>query len=184
MKIGLLAGTFDPVHVGHIKFARIATEIFSLAKIVFLPEREPRGKKNVTKFDDRIKMLQLAVEGYEGFEVFDSGEGRLTLKDTLPKLKKNYPNSEFLIMLGSDAARRLPAWEGIEDLIPDVLFLVAIRGINEDEINVFSNFALAEKMNFIHSPDEQASSSLIRLGKVKAGIPAVDEYIKSHKLYV
>ena len=126
-KVGILAGTFDPVHAGHITFAEQAIKQLALDKVVFLPERQPRGKKIVTELNDRSKMLELAVEGYENFEIYDTNELHFTLVKTLPKLRSKYPNSEFVFLVGSDVGHHLAEWSDIYQHADKVTFLVSVR---------------------------------------------------------
>ncbi len=70
-KVGILAGTFDPIHIGHIAFALRAIEKAQLDKVILLPEREPRRKRNVTDFNHRLSMLKLSVKSFELLEVLE-----------------------------------------------------------------------------------------------------------------
>lgn len=184
-KIGLFAGTFDPVHIGHLEFAKLAQEVCGLEKVLFMPEDRPRGKVKVTPLKKRIDMLRVALKGINDFEVHETGEEHFTLSATMPKIRADYPGSEYIVLLGSDTAVNLPKWEGVEDTEIGLQYLIAFRGKQDNEalINMFASSPLAQRIKFIDSPMQSASASTIRAGKVSSGIKAVDKYITEQRLY-
>lgn len=175
MKLGILSGTFDPVHAGHLTFAKAAIERFHLNKVLLMPERKPRRKTGVTKFDDRLAMLELAVQGDANIEVMATDEDNFTITATLPIIKGKYKYDALHIFLGSDAALHLNDWEDIEQLPKDVSFIVARRDDAEA--------AAGDNLSFIDSPKPEIASSQIRRGQSRSGIEAVDRYIAEHHLY-
>jgi nicotinate-nucleotide adenylyltransferase len=185
VKIGILAGTFDPVHIGHLDFVQKLVDRNSLDKVVFMPERQPRRKQSVTSFTNRLAMLRKAVSGNGQFVVYDTGENYFSLTKTIPKLENRYKSADFVILVGSDVARRLSDWPGIDKLKPNISFMVALR-TGDTEMSVrdeLSQPAIKPRVSYLNSPEPQVAASLIRAGEMKSGIAAVDRYIAEHHLY-
>jgi nicotinate-nucleotide adenylyltransferase len=122
MKIGLLGGTFDPPHWGHLWLAETARAQLGLAKVLFLPVRQPPHKegREITAVAHRHRMTLLAIHDIPYFEVDktdmdrDSPQVTVTL---LPLLEKSYPEAQLWWLIGSDSLRDLPGWEKPQKLI-------------------------------------------------------------------
>lgn len=184
--IGILAGTFDPVHKGHIAFAETAIQKCNLGKVFFLPERKPRDKNNVTDFTHRVQMLKLATAPHEDLEVLELGDNQFTVKNTLPKLQQIFAGSELTLLIGSDITKALANWPNLEKLLSTAQLAIALRSASEEgEIKeVLNSLNLPVKATFISSPHAQISASQIRFGKTKNIVdPVVLKYIQSHRLY-
>lgn len=184
-KIGILAGTFDPVHAGHIAFAEQALGQFNLDKVVFLPERQPRNKNVATKIRDRVKLLKLAISDNQNFEIYDTGEPHFTLVKSLSKLQSKYPNSEFVFLVGSDVGHHIHEWKDISQFTRKISFVVAVRsGHDENEIKKEILDKLPDlKLSFMLAPQSDVSSRQVREDKAKSGLATVDNYIAEHHLY-
>ena len=179
-KIGILAGTFDPVHKGHIAFAIEAARTCDLDKVYLLPERSPRIKKDVTDFDDRLAMLKLAVKDHEELDVLELHEDQFTVSGTLPRLRTQFAPAQVVFLLGSDVAANLGNWPGLGPLI------IGLRRDDEraDAERVLSQLDIPEPATLISSPDPHAASSQARQQKTTNYLDsAVLDYIKAHKLY-
>jgi nicotinate-nucleotide adenylyltransferase len=114
--IGLLGGSFDPVHHGHLIVGQVAAEKLKLESLRFVPAREQPFKagQHRTSPEHRAAMLSLAVAGMPGFSVERSElkrPGPSYTVDTLRDLKEREPGVEFVLLLGGDAAADLPAWK-------------------------------------------------------------------------
>jgi len=132
MKIGILGGTFNPVHIGHLILAEEAREKLGLDKIVFIPTFLPphKGNLNIAPADDRLKMLKLAIKGNKYFEVSDiefRRKGYSYTIDTLKELKKIYSADELYFIIGSDLLKYLNEWKDLNEIIKMVKFVVATR---------------------------------------------------------
>ena len=119
--IGLLGGSFDPVHHGHLIVARVAQETLGLDQLRFLPAREQpfkRGRHGASAAD-RAVMLELAIAGSPGFAIeraeLDRPGPSYTV-DTLEALRAREPGARFTLLLGADAAAELAAWHRAADL--------------------------------------------------------------------
>jgi nicotinate-nucleotide adenylyltransferase len=122
MKIGLLGGTFDPPHWGHLWLAETARAQLGLAKVLFLPVGQPphKGGKVITAVAHRHQMTQLAINDTPYFELNTTDMERDPPQVTvtlLPLLQKAYPEAEMWWLIGSDSLRDLPTWHQPQELI-------------------------------------------------------------------
>ncbi len=126
-KIGIYSGSFDPVHDGHIAFAKEAMMACELESIVFMPERFPRGKPNVSPISERLTELEFALVETP-FDILDATADQFTVDETLTELEALYPDSRFTFLIGSDVALNLPNWQNIERLTSRYDFAIGMRG--------------------------------------------------------
>jgi nicotinate-nucleotide adenylyltransferase len=186
MKTGILGGTFNPPHIGHIVLAEEVLEKLSLDRIFFVPTNLPPHKNGTFIIPEhRIKMLSLAVADNEKFEVIDyeidRGGVSYTI-DTISDLKKTYPDEEFFLIIGSDLARDFSSWHQYEKILSSVKVVVAGR----------DNYPFDQDYGFLRAQISQIdiSSSQIRQ-LIKQGQPVkhlvnpvVLRYLDENKLYV
>lgn len=109
LPIGVISGTFDPVHSGHIALAEAAIKKFSLCEIYFLPEPEPRGKKPVATLIQRKKMLSLATSYNPKFKLLNLSSQTFSVSD-FEELKSIFPNKKIYLIFGSDAHAKSKTW--------------------------------------------------------------------------
>src|ERR1700704_3009757 len=114
MRIGVLGGTFDPIHFGHLAVAKAAIERAHIDRLLFVPSAQPPHRTAaVAPAEDRFAMTNLAVQGEPRFEVSDvevRRGGRSYTVDTLNELHRAFPNDELFLILGWDAARLFRTW--------------------------------------------------------------------------
>ena len=131
-KIGLFGGTFNPIHLGHLRAAGIIRQAFSLSKILFIPSYIPPHKAalDMAPPADRLRMVELAVEGQAGFlacdievEAQETSYSILTLK----KIKKIYPRALLFFILGVDAFLEIDSWREYERVLAQCAFIVISR---------------------------------------------------------
>jgi len=132
MKIGILGGTFNPVHIGHLILAEEAREKLKLDKILFIPTAIPPHKdsSNIAPASDRLKMLRLAIKGNKFFGVCDieiKRKGRSFTIDTLKELKAQYGQDELYFIIGSDLLKYLNEWKDLSQIVKMVNFVAATR---------------------------------------------------------
>jgi len=132
VKIGILGGTFNPVHIGHLILAEEVREKIGLDKVVFVPTYLPPHKdtSNIAAAVDRFRMIKEAIKTNVDFMVSDieikQHSASYTI-DTLRKFKKVYPNDELYFITGSDLLRYLDEWKDFSEIIKLVKFIVATR---------------------------------------------------------
>lgn len=134
MRIGILGGTFDPIHNGHLELARAACEKLKLDRVIFVPAfRHPFTDKSgtIASPEARLAMVQLAVRGNRKFEVSDCEIRRQGISysiDTLRMLRERYPKPhELFFLTGGDWGKSLHEWREIETIFSLAHFVVAKR---------------------------------------------------------
>jgi len=132
MKIGILGGSFNPVHIGHLILADEVREKLNLDKIIFVPVALAPHKDNsdIADSSDRLKMLKLALKGNRDCKVSNietRRPGRSYTIDTLKELKSKYKRDELYFIIGSDLLNYLNEWKDIREVIKMVKFIAATR---------------------------------------------------------
>ena len=132
MKIGILGGTFNPVHIGHLILAEEVREKLGLDKIIFVPTALPPHKDNlnIAPAGDRLKMLKLAVASNKFFAVSDveiKRQGRSYTIDTLKEFQAKYSRDELYFIIGSDLLKYLNDWKDLGQILAMVKFVAATR---------------------------------------------------------
>jgi nicotinate-nucleotide adenylyltransferase len=126
-RIGIYAGTFDPVHAGHITFALQALAAAALDRVYFLPERQPRRKRGVEHFGHRVAMIRLAAQPHPQFEVLDLPDINFSVARTLPRLKKQFGTAQLVYLFGSDVVPRIQDWPEANQLLSDAELVIGLR---------------------------------------------------------
>jgi len=132
MKIGILGGTFNPIHGGHLILAEEAREKLALESIIFVPTFLPPHKDNpnIASAGDRLAMVKLAISDNKYFSASDieiRRDGRSYTIDTLKEFKKKYSRDELYFIIGSDLLEYLDEWKDLGEIIKMVKFIVATR---------------------------------------------------------
>lgn len=194
MKIGILGGTFDPIHYGHLWFAEYAREKFKLDKVFFVPNRIPPHRETpVATSKQRYEMVLLATLNNPYFEVLPielEREGVSYMVDTIRDLSTYFSNAELYLLLGNDAFRDFLKWKDPYKIVEKVNIIVGSRGEEyytndlKDFINTFEN-----KIFFLGFPYYPISAKEIR-DRVKKGLSikylvpeSVEEYIIKNSIY-
>ena len=149
MKIGILGGTFNPIHYGHLRAAEETLEMFSLDKIVFIPSGNPPLKtEDLADASHRYSMTKVAVTGNTSFDILDI-ESRGPVKsytvNTLERLKGLFNNSDLFFILGIDAFLDISNWWMPEKLLSLADFIVVSRPSNKFSDLVHSPYLNIEK---------------------------------------
>lgn len=131
-KVGIMGGTFNPIHLGHIRLAKAAYAQFFLDKVLFIPSGEPPHKKGQPVADGvhRMKMVELAVKDYAYFETSDieiQREGYSYTSETLRELHKRNPHEEYYFILGADSLFQMEKWKRAEEIFDQCVVLAANR---------------------------------------------------------
>ena len=195
MRLGILGGTFDPIHIGHLAAAHAAMECAHLDRVVFIPSAQPPHRAMATApAEDRLAMTRLAVEGEPRFEVSDievTRGGTSYTADTLRALDRTHPEDELFLILGWDAASLFSTWHE-PDRVSWLASIVVVGrpGTRTPESSEMAGAGLdpARVVEcFVETPDVSASElrELLAAGESVAGkVPlAVERYITSKHLY-
>lgn len=198
-KIGIMGGTFNPIHFGHLLLAETAYYQFGLDEILFMPTKNPYYKKltsNVTE-KDRVAMVKLAIENNAHFRF--SGEelkreGATYTVETLRNLTGKNPDTKYYFIMGADSLYHIESWKEPDAILRMAVILVAGRGGGpssslNSQIEYIENKYDASIFS-LHSPMLEISSNDIRR-RLRCGesirylLPhEVAEYIYAHQLYV
>jgi len=196
-KLGILGGTFDPPHIGHLIIAQEALTQLNLEQVLFAPSRQPplKNHRTVTPIEHRLAMVRLAIATHPHFalsRVDVDREGPTYTVDTMRLLHQQFGNSvEFYFIMGLDSLANISTWRAPEQLIRLCKLTVFNRpgsGVNLNELERQLP-GLRERVILLPAPAlEIAASDLQR--RVRAGqsiahlVPdAVAAYIADHRLY-
>jgi hypothetical protein len=197
-EIGILGGTFDPIHIGHTKLGIEAIKQFDLSEIWIIPAFNPPHKtlKNVTSYEDRVNMVRLAIENLSQFKILEIEKmrgGKSYTSETLKELVSLYPKTRFSFIIGADSLYEIEDWHKPEEVMKFARLLVALRTYKTYKSLVEQADYLKEKYNadieIISYNKIDISSNEIRslVSKNKDYSALVDEqvkkYIESNKLY-
>lgn len=137
-KVGIMGGTFNPIHLGHMLIAENAYEAFSLDEILFIPTGNSYMKKNVLPTALRVKMTGLAIEDNPRFAMSTieaEKEGNSYSCDTIREIKGKYPDNEYYFIVGADSLVYMDTWKNPEEIFANVHVIVASRNSNtSDEV--------------------------------------------------
>lgn len=200
MKIGIMGGTFDPIHNGHLMLGEAAYELFRLDEVWFMPNGNPPHKRRSSiesDVEDRVEMVRLAIEGHDNFKLqqYESRKKEVSYScDTMEHFSSVYENCEFFFIIGADSLFAIESWVHPERLFPTCTILAAYR----DDIDTKEEMCgqinyLRDKYNarieLLATPLMNLSSSGLRMrlkqnGDIRALVPdKVRAYIKKHHLY-
>jgi nicotinate-nucleotide adenylyltransferase len=193
--LGILGGTFDPIHIGHLAAARAAMECAGLDRVVFIPSAQPPHRAMATaSAADRLAMTRLAVQGEPRFDVLDAEVKRGGVSytvDTLTDLYHAHPQDELFLILGWDAARLFSTWRH-PGRVSELAWVVIVgrpgtQNPGPSELAAAGLDTARVIKCFVQTPDISSSDlrELIAAGESVAGkVPsAVERYIASKQLY-
>lgn len=191
-KIGIFAGTFDPVHTGHLAFAQAALDA-GLEKVWFVVEPRPRRKQGVRALEHRQAMVELAIADEPRFGSIVVEQARFTPNETLPPLMARFKGYKLVLLFGDDVLGHIAHWPHIQSLARSVDLMIATRRHDQAELEermqaIESNRQLHFNYGFVHPDKPAISSSRLRLVLKKRhatrSIPkSVQDYIAAHRLY-
>ncbi|WP_353114716.1 nicotinate-nucleotide adenylyltransferase [Microbacterium sp.] len=187
-RIGVMGGTFDPIHHGHLVAASEVAHSFDLDEVVFVPTGEPWQKKDVSPSEHRYLMTVIATASNPDFTVSRvdiDRDGPTYTIDTLRDLKAERPEAEFFFITGADAVAQILSWRDHDELW-DLAHFVAVSRPG----HVLSTDGLpSEDVSQLEVPALSISSTACR-ARVSAGEPVwylvpdgVVQYIAKHHLY-
>lgn len=197
--IGIMGGTFDPIHNGHLLLGRQAFEEYGLDEVWYMPSGTPPHKTDhhVTDVEDRCEMVRLAIADTKGFALSEfeaKRSGKTYTAETLRLLREEYPEHRFFFIIGADSLYQIESWYHPSEVLECTTLLVACREYPEADCPIEEQIAhLMEHyradIRRLHCEEFDISSGELRelLAKgrpVFKYIPkAVERYIADHHLY-
>lgn len=195
MRIGIMGGTFDPIHYGHLFVAEEAATRFALDRVLFIPNGEPPHKSadEITPAIHRFQMTCLATESNPAFQCSDielKRDGPSYSVDTLRELKAQFPASELFYITGVDAVADILSWRQHQEVVRLATFIAATRpGFDLAGLKTRLPKNYQKRILLLNSTALDISSSDIR-ARLTQGLPAryltpdpVLDYIRTHRLY-
>jgi len=193
-RLGVLGGSFDPPHLGHLVIASEACARCGLERVLFVPAAAPPHKDpgHHTAASARLAMTELAVEHDARFEVIGIEMERdlVYTRDTVQAVADRFPDHDLVFIMGSDSALQLETWHDPEGILGICTLAVAVRlGDDPEAIAAATERWGAGRVRLMEAPLVGISSSAVR-ARVAAGLPirylvpsAVEEYVRQHDLY-
>ncbi len=191
MRICLFGGTFDPPHIGHLLIAQTVCEEENFDKVIFIPANKSPQKKAITPPEDRINMLNLAIEENPNFEIsnIEIKRGGISYTiDTIDAIKNKIikDDDELFFLIGSDSLSEFKNWKEPRKILRNSQVVVAIRpGFRPSDIPAW----VLHRIRFANIPRFEVSSTNIRKRWVEnktirymVTLP-VWEYINKKNLY-
>jgi nicotinate-nucleotide adenylyltransferase len=197
VRVGILGGTFNPPHIGHLVCAQEAYREFELDRVLLIPARIPPHKpvEHEPGPHHRLELCRVAVADDERFEVSDlelRRDGPSFTVDTLKELSTEAPNNELFLIVGGDIAAGLPRWREPERVLDlATLGIAKRRGTARSSIDTaLGGLRGGDRARFFDMPRIGVSSTMVRR-RVRSGQPirylvpdAVGAYIERHGLYL
>jgi nicotinate-nucleotide adenylyltransferase len=200
-RLGILGGTFNPIHLAHLVLAQTAAETHDLGRVLFVPCAVPPHKDAHSLIDTshRVAMLELALEDDLRFEISDvdlTRQGASYSVDTIRALVRQHPHSDLYFIIGSDTLLELHSWRNIEELLDLCTFVTFgrpgadVATIREEDLKLPPPWPQRLLANCSSGRQVDVSSSDIR-HRIKEGLSirylvpqAVEIYIAEHGLYL
>ncbi|MDH6425934.1 nicotinate-nucleotide adenylyltransferase [Paenibacillus sp. FSL R7-0048] len=192
MKVGIMGGTFDPLHIGHMMAAEAARDTYGLQEVWFMPSHIPPHKHEAgVSGEDRLAMVQEAVKNHEAFCTLDWEVVRGGVSytyETIRRLQEEYPHFDLYFIIGADMVQYLPKWNEIEELVQRLTFIGVGRPGTPLDLDALPDF-IAKKVLLADMPLVDISSTMLReraaAGKsIRYMVPeAVFDYVQRSGLY-
>ncbi len=133
-KVGIMGGTFNPIHNGHLLLAEAAREFLNLDEVVFIPSGNSymKNASSILEGDVRAHMVELAIMGNSYYTLSRmelERKGPTYTCDTLAQLKSQYPDNEFYFIAGADTLLTLESWKNPDLVLKNCIIAVAVRGM-------------------------------------------------------
>jgi nicotinate-nucleotide adenylyltransferase len=196
-RIGILGGTFDPPHVGHLWLAALAADELALDRVLFMPAAQPPHKRgaDMSSITERLLMTRLAITGNDGFELSTVEVGRSGPSytvDSIEELLRTHDDARLFLLMAADSLAQIDSWREPDRLLSLVEWAVAPRpgAPATDASRLRDRFGVAaDRIHLLEGPSLDVSATDIRR-RVAAGktirylVPqAVEEMIAATGLY-
>ncbi len=198
MRVGVLGGTFDPIHYGHLVIAEEALVCLELKRVLFVPAKSPPHKlqQPCSPAEHRLEMVRLAIAGnpcFEASEVDLARPGPSYTVDTLALLHRQFgPRAELYFLMGTDSLANILTWHRPADILTQALLVVAARPGYAADLQSLERAlpGITERTRFLHTPELGMASHDLRR-RVREGLPiryqvpeSVEAYVRAHNLYL
>ena len=193
-RLGVIGGTFDPIHTGHLLLAQFVYERLSLTTVLFVVAADPPHKdhrSDIVCADDRMAMLELAIDGVDHFEacrVEIERPGKSYTVDTLKQLRVLNPGAELFLIIGADNAADMATWHDPAGIMEQCTVVAGSR-VTDDRAVDPDILDIAAQILFVETPVVEVSSTDIRR-RLRQGLSvrwlvpdSVAQYIRSQGLY-
>ena len=188
LPIGILGGTFDPVHLGHMHLAKQIITLLPLQNILLIPcYQSPLKDRPLASAQDRLNMIKIAIKNYPQFLVSDCEIKRGGLSytiDTLRMLKQTYPNNPLIFIIGVDAFNQFDQWEDRHEILKLAHLLVVNRPGFAPTTNIAVT-ALLQKHQTAHAESLQKQNAgliyLINIAPLPIAATQIRHLIKHHQ---
>ena len=190
-RVGIMGGTFDPIHHGHLVAASEVASLFGLDEVVFVPTGEPwqKSERRVSPAEHRYLMAVIATASNPGFWVsrvdIDRAGPTYTV-DTITDIERQRPGAELFFITGADALGQILSWKDGDQAIRMAQFI----GVNRPGYELTDEHLPSDSVTLLDVPAMAISSSDCR-DRIRAGKPVwylvpdgVVQYINKHRLYV
>jgi len=196
-RIGVLGGTFDPPHLGHLWLATLAADAIGLDRVLFMPAAQPphKGGQLVSRATDRLLMTRLAITGDPAFELSAiemERPGPSYTVDSVDELERAHPDAKLFLIMAADSLEQIDTWREPDRLLERIEWVVGPRpgSAVPDRSALEDRFgAAASRIHSLEGPSLDVSSSEIRR-RVAAGkairylvASGVEELITERGLY-
>ena len=170
-RVGIMGGTFDPIHLGHLVIAEAAREELALSEVIFIRAAQPPHKpgRKVAAAVHRLRLVQLAVEGNPFFRALDvemRREGPSYSYDTLRDLVETHGESvDFYFIVGGDEISAILTWHRVAELFSLCRFVAARRkgsSLSLDEVRTHLGEEALSRIRLVQAPELEISSTDIR----------------------
>lgn len=198
MKLGIYGGAFNPPHLGHIRAAAYGTKMLGLDKTLLIPTNispHKQSPQNTATATQRLKMLEIAIEGQQALQISDvevARGGQSFTYETVLQLKREYPHGELTLFMGTDMFLSFLRWKNPQIIMENAAIGVFYRGdrdeIEQVRLQAEQLRALGATVHLIENPVTQISSTVLRsllvFGSAGDYLPAgVEDYIRKENLY-
>ena len=177
--IGIMGGTFNPIHLGHIEIAKAAYSQFPLDEIWFMPNHSPgyKSDREVISAEDRLAMVELAIQDYSYFRSSDfelKREGPTYSAETFSLLHQQYPGDTFYFIIGADSLYYFEKWKNPETIVQYATMLVAPR----DEKNAVR---ISIKMNELNQKYQRSAFLPLNCKEIPCSSTKIREQLGNSK---
>jgi nicotinate-nucleotide adenylyltransferase len=194
-RLGVVGGTFDPIHLGHVAMAEAGAECAGLDRVLIVPAGEPPHRGAATAAAaDRLAMCRIAAAGHPRLEVSDvelRRPGPSYTADTLRALAAEHPDAELHLLLGWDAAREIASWRSPDEVMRLARLVIVSRPgyppPTEADLRAAGIDPATAILCDARTPDVESTDvrRLAEQGGSLAGLvhPGVEAYLRQHRLY-